>query len=87
MLVRFSGYEVYVSLVDAKAGYKWVVYTVEGDAGVGLADGLAPWDNWASSKQTREASGGNRTCLYVARALPHARPLFAACCRHGSPST
>ena len=62
----WCGYEVYVSLVDAKPGYTWGVYTAlpEGvtdlfgdmltDA-VGLTDGLAPADqDHVAFKQDRE---------------------------------
>ena len=49
---------MYVSLVDAKKDYKWVVYTMREDGGaVGLADGFAPCDGdgFAQMKQEREA--------------------------------
>ena len=54
----WCGYEVYVSLVAAKPGYKWGVYTLceDGDGAVGLTDGFAPADgDWPPSKQQREA--------------------------------
>ena len=46
-----------MSLVDAKADYKWVVYTAlpEGATAVGLTDGFAPCDyNDTHRKQCRE---------------------------------
>ena len=55
----WCGYEVYVSLVDAKPGYTWGVYTLRDGAGagaVGLTDGFAPADyDSPPSKQQREA--------------------------------
>ena len=46
-----------MSLVDAKPGYTWGVYTLsEGGGGVGLTDGLAPADDdWPPYKRRREA--------------------------------